>query len=129
MKPLISVEELYAEPFSIERHKMIPYLSLEVVLSPDGEAAYAIPSHQEYLIARAMEKHHWTRQELMDACPPAFYCNFMEWLIEQSGGYIPVWERGVLDHSVTKKQANTLRKLKLAGLYKGALPKEGENDA
>lgn len=124
MEQPISIEELYAEPFSIERHKLIPYLSLEVVISPDGEISYAIPSHQEFLITKAKEKHHWTRQELMDACPPKFYYNFMEWLIQQSGGYIPVWEHGVLNYPITVKQGNALRKLKLAGLYKGVLPKE-----
>ena len=29
---------------------------LEVVIAPDGGIAYAIPSHQEYMIARAPEK-------------------------------------------------------------------------
>lgn len=52
----------------------------------------------------------------------------MEWLIEQSGGYIPVWEHGIIDYPVTQQQANALRKLKLAGLYRGVLPK-GEKNA
>lgn len=129
MKQEISIEDLYNQPFSIEKHKMFPYLSLEVIISSEGEIEYANPSHQEYLIAKAMEKHHWTRQELIDACPPEFYFNFMEWLIEQSGGYIPVWEHGIINHPVTQQQANALRKLKLAGLYRGALPKGVKKNA
>lgn len=125
----INEEELFNEPFSIERHKLFPYISLEVIISPSGEVEYALPSHQEYLIAKAMEKNQWNRQELMDACPPNRYFSFLEWLIEKSGGYIPVWEQGVLDCPVTRKQANMLRKLKLAGLYKGVLPKEEEDNA
>lgn len=125
----VDEEGLYSKPFSIERHKEFPYVSLEVIISPTGEVEYALPSHQEYLIAKAMEKQQWTRQELMDACPPEFYFSFMEWLIEKSGGYIPVWEQWVLDYPVTRKQASMLRKLKLAGLYKGAMPKEEEDNA
>lgn len=128
MKQDISIDDLYYQPFSIKKHKLFPYLPLEVIISSEGEIEYANPSHQEYLIAKAMEKQHWTRQELMDACPPKYYFRFMEWLIEQSGGYIPVWEHGIIDYPVTQQQANALRKLKLAGLYRGVLPK-GEKNA
>lgn len=127
MNQEINVDDLYSQPFSIARHKMVPYLELEVIISPKGEIEYALPSHQESLIRKAMEKQHWTRQELMDAYPPEFYFNFLEWLIEQSGGYIPVWERGITNHPVTQQQANALRKLKLAGLYRGVLPKGEKN--
>ena len=77
MEKEISIEELYSQPFSITRHKMIPYLDLEVIISPTGEIEYALPSHQECLITR----------------------------------------------KVTTKQAAALRKLKLAGLYTGKIPK------
>lgn len=120
-------EELYRHPFSIELHKSVPYhVSLEAVISPEGEIEYAMPSHQEYLIAKAMERNGWSRQELMDACPPEFYFDFLNWLIEQSGGYIPVWEMFTVNREITAKQAAALRKLKLAGLFAGKIPRKGK---
>lgn len=119
----ISLEELYSQPFSITRHKLVPYLDLEVVISPMGEIEYALPSHQEFLILKAMERNGWSRQELMDACPPEFHFDFLNWLIDQSGGYVPVWEAFTVNRNVTTKQAAALRKLKLAGLYTGKIPK------
>lgn len=115
--------ELFALPFSIELHKTIPYLNLEVMIGVDGSVCYALPSHQEFLIEKALNKKGWTRQELMDACPKEYYGNFMSWLIPLSGGYIPVWERGVFDYPLTKNQVSALRKLKMAGLYRGHIPK------
>lgn len=63
--------ELYRLPFSIERHKSMPYsVALEVVIAPDGKIEYALPSHQEYLIAKAMEKK-WVDSARTDGCVPA----------------------------------------------------------
>ena len=118
-------EDLLSKPFSIEKHKAAPYsIDLEAVIAPDGTIEYAIPSHQEYLIAKAMEVQHWSRQELMDACPKKYYANFMEWLVQQSGGYLPVWSIMTLNRPITHKQAASLRKLKMAGLFKGAIPRK-----
>lgn len=116
-------EEIYALPFSIERHKSASYpIELEVMIAPDGSVFYAQPSHQEFLINKAMKVRHCTRDELMDACPPEYYLDFMNWLIPQSGGFIPVWERGILNYPLTKEQRATLRRLKMAGLYRGYIP-------
>lgn len=121
--PYFDEYALYTTPFSIDRHKAAPYkISLEAIIAPDGTIEYAMPSHQEYLIAKAMQIHHWTRQQLMDACPPEYYFNFMEWLIQETGGYLPIWEPYTFDRPITVKQAAALRKLKLAGLFTGAIP-------
>lgn len=45
---------------------------MEVMISPDGEISYAVPSHQEFLIRKAMDANGWSRDKLMDACPPKF---------------------------------------------------------
>lgn len=110
--------------FDIQKFKReTPYCELEVVISPEGEIYYANPSHQEFLIERAMERQGWSRAELMDACPPEYYCNFLAWLMEQSGGFIPVWEIGIsYNQGITLQQKAALRKLKLSGLYRGKIP-------
>lgn len=115
--------DIFSSPFDIIRHKSSPYhIPLEVMIAPDGTIEYANPSHQEFLIAKAAQRNNLSRDELMAACPPEFYANFMDWLIPQSGGYIPVWEIGILHYPLTKAQIFALRKLKLAGLYRGYVP-------
>lgn len=116
--------ELYQKPFSIKRHKSMPYhVPIELIISPSGKIEYANPSHQENLIEKAMKRNNWTRQELIDACPKEFYLDFLKWLIIQSGGYIPVWEMGVdCTDSITIQQILALKRLKAAKLYCGEIP-------
>ena len=115
-------DEILRLPFDIARHKEARYLELEIMIAPNGAAVYALPSHQEFLVKRAMEMHNWTREELMDACPPEYYEDFMNWLIPLSGGWIPVWPIGILNYPLTRPQVALLRKLKMAGLYHGHIP-------
>ena len=111
---------IYGLPFSIERFKMLPYnTELEVMIGKDGTVYYARPSHQEFLIEKAVEKEKCTRDELFDMCPAEYHCRFMNWLIDISGGFIPVWRKFFVANELTKEQQNALKKLKLAGLYKG----------
>lgn len=115
-------QEVLHGPFSIELHKRTFTDYLEVMLDTEGGVHYAVPSHQEFLIMRAMERNHWTREELIDACPREKRDFFLEWLISQSGGYIPVWQNYVLRYPLNKKQVSTLRELKMAGLFYGKIP-------
>lgn len=104
------------------------YGQLEVMISPDGKVFFADPSHQEFLIQRAMELHDMTREELMDACPPKYYANFLDWLIPRSGGYIPVWADGIINYPITKGQSEALRRLKAEKLYRGIIPPVGQSE-
>ena len=47
---------------------------------------------------------------------------FLEWLIQESGGYIPVWQNFVLDYPLNTRQLQTLAELKEEGLFCGAVP-------
>ena len=116
-------DEIYALPFSIERFLMLPYHpNLEVMIDRDGTTHYARPSHQEFLILRAMERYNCSRDELMDMCPPEQYGSFMEWLVGQCDGTIPVWPNFLLNLPISKEQYLMLRELKKARLFKGNLP-------
>lgn len=108
------------EPFTFE--KSLFYSEFEVMIDPEGNIVKALPSHQEFLINKCMERLGFNRDLLMAACPPEYYFDFMRWLIPMSGGWIPVWNVGVMDYPVTKKQLAALKKLKLHGFYKGTLP-------
>ena len=110
--------------FDIEAHKAQYHNYFEVVVSPEGEVEYARPSHQTYLIEKAKKNLHLNREELDKSCPTEYWFDYLRWLFIASGGYLPVWENYILDNvRVTQEQYATLRTLKLAGLYKGALPK------
>ena len=63
------------------------------MIGKDGTVYYARPSHQEFLIRKAAEKEKCTRDELFDMCPAEYHCRFMNWLIDISGGFIPVWRK------------------------------------
>lgn len=108
------------EPFLPDENTM--YGEFEVMIDPEGNIVKALPSHQEFLIMKSMILHGYSRELLMAACPPAYYYDFMRWLIPMSGGWIPVWNIGVMDYPVTKKQLAALKKLKVMGFYRGKLP-------
>lgn len=93
------------------------------MIAADGTIEYARPSHQDFLIKKAMELQGWSREELMSACPPDYYGDFMAWLHPVSGGYIPVWAEGVMNIPITGKQVAALKNLKLHGLFRGRIPK------
>lgn len=108
--------------FNIEQHKKLHHGYLEIIISPDGEIEYAIPSHQIYLLRKAMDITHLTEVELNNLCPEEYYGDFMRWLFFISR-YLPVWENFVLDNvQVTRAQHAALKSLKVHGLYKGKLP-------
>lgn len=117
---------IYSLPFSIELFKMLPeYTDLEVIIQPDGMIHYALPSHQEFLIHLAMEIHDCSRDELMEMCPPEYYGDFTNWLCIQTDGCISVWPKFFLGSTPTKAQKNSLKKLKLAGVYSGRITRPG----
>ena len=94
------------------------------MIAPDGTIEYAVPSHQEYLINKAAQRHNCTREELYNLCPQKYYFDFLSWLIVESGGYIPVWENHVYAPVITIKQIAALRRIKMAGLFSGAIPQK-----
>lgn len=108
--------------FDIKNHKKTHHGYLEVMISPDGEIEYAIPSHQMYLMQKAKEITNLTEDEINKLCPNEYYGDFMRWLFFISR-YLPVWENFVLDNvQVTRAQHAALKSLKVHGLYKGKLP-------
>lgn len=76
--------------FDIEQHKSTFINYLEVVIDEQGEIHYAVPSHQEKLIAVACNKNNISREQLNDMCPQEYYCDFLNWIL-QITGYLSVW--------------------------------------
>ncbi len=123
---------IYSE-FDIEQHKKKYVNYLEVLVEQDGRIVYAVPSHQEKAVALACEKLGVTRRELLDMCPREYYFDYMNWLLKISGA-IALWNEQCLAPAATRKQVGAIRRLKMAGLYKGAVPliterNEGEINA
>lgn len=118
-----TIEEAYGlhSAFDIEKHKAtFPYY-LEVVIDADGKVMYAVPSHQEKLIALARQKLGITRDELNAMCPREYYGDFMRWLCLLTSA-MSVWDGWCEYGNPSTKQISTLRRLKMAGLYKGMIP-------
>ena len=109
--------------FDIEQHKKHYVNYLEVVIFPDGHIEYAVPSHQEKLIAICKEKLKVTRDELNDMCPEEYYCDFMTWLCTMSE-CVSVWNDFIVKSDsmpMTTNQVKTLQQLKNSQLYFGNL--------
>ena len=117
----MSKYDVYSE-FDLEKHKATYTNYLEVLIDESGEVMYAVPSHQEKAIQIACEKLEISREELKQMCPRKYWCDFMKWLCLITG-VVAVWnDTCVCGNHATKAQAATLRRLKLAGVYKGPLP-------
>lgn len=113
--------------FDIEQHRKTYINYLEVMIKEDGEIVYAVPSHQEMASALACERLRVSKEELLAACPSEYYCDYMTWLLSISGA-IAVWTGYCIAPHATKKQIRSLKRLKLAGLYKGPVPIISKNE-
>ena len=111
---------IYSE-FDIQRHKETFVNYLEVIIEENGHVLYAVPSHQEKAIELACKAKGWTRDELNDACPQEFYCDFLTWLLSLTN-CISVWNDFYMGNA-NEKQIEMLRKLKEAKIYKGSIHK------
>ncbi len=108
--------------FDIEKHRATFKDYLEVIIGADGTIMYAVPSHQEKAAELAGKKLGKTRQEISDMCPREYYFDYLRWLLSLTGA-AAVWNTVVLAPTPTKAQVSSLRKLKMAGLFHGAIPK------
>ena len=112
---------VYSE-FDLQKHKRTYINYLEVLILEDGTVKYAVPSHQGLAENLCMEKLNITRQELY--CMTLNHlCDYMEWLLTQTNT-IAVWNEGCITgyNGANSKQIATLKRLKMNGLYKGAIP-------
>lgn len=107
-------------PFDIEQHKQNFVDYLEVVVFPDGHIEYAVPSHQEKLIAVCMEELGITRDELNKRCPKEYYFDFMTWLCNVSH-CVSVWNEYIITSDtvpLTIEQREALQELIKCGLLR-----------
>lgn len=106
--------------FDIELHKQNFVDYLEVVIFPDGHIEYAIPSHQEKLIAVCMKELGISRDELTNRCPKEYYFDFLTWLCNVSH-CVSVWSGCIVKSDtvpLTKEQRDTIRLLQKEDLLR-----------
>lgn len=115
------IDQTLHSPFDIETHKNVFVNYLEVIIDQEGVVHYAVPSHQEWLINKAIVVLGLSsREELCDECPDEYALSPMEWLTEVTG-CVSIWD----DHFIgnpTTKQIKTMRELKDASIYRGNIP-------
>lgn len=116
----MSEYNLYCE-FDIEKHKQNYTNYLEVIIDSDGKIMYAVPSHQEKLIAMACKKLNVNRPGLDALCPREYWGDYLNWLCQKTEA-IAVWNDNYYAANINQKQINALKRLKMAGLYKGGIP-------
>ena len=116
--------DLYSE-FDIHQHKKTYIHYLEVVLFSDGHVEYAVPSHQEKLIAVCCNQLGVSREQLNDMCPQSYYFDFATWLCNMSRCCM-LWESMVLtpEYGITPAQMATLGELVKHRLYLGDIPEQ-----
>lgn len=108
-----------SKPFNIAVHKNTFVDYLEIVLDESGQAYYAVPSHQKWLINYACRKLDVSRETLENMCPPEMYCEYIRWLAKMTG-CVAVWDIGYTG-SLNHHQKAMLELLKLENLYKGEI--------
>lgn len=112
--------DLYCK-FDIEKHKQTYIHYLEVVMFPDGHIEYAVPSHQEKLIAIACDKLQVSRETLFSMCPKDYYFDVLVWLCNLTG-CVSIWTNGITKSDkipLTMEQEQMLLTLKDNGLLEG----------
>ena len=114
-----STYDVYQQ-FNIDRHAATYVNYLEVIVRQDGKVEYAVPSHQEKLIAIAMEKFNKTRDEISAMCPEDKYFDFMSWLCDITD-CISVWNMA-FEGKPNAIQTAVLEIFKERGLYTGSVP-------
>lgn len=109
--------------FDIEKHKVHFIDYLEVVILPNGEVQYAVPSHTTKAELLCMEKLGVTREELWKACPPQYMFDYLPWLLSVCGA-VSVWNNFYtlgIGKELTRQQYQILKELKMHGLFKGTV--------
>lgn len=113
---MIDPNEVLHGPFDIEVHKVAFVHYLEVCIDRDGVIHYAVPSHQRWLLDRFMDREGIKTD--LEAWWRIPYHGAFEWLCRELG-CIAVWEGRVVGEPNAEQRA-ALRRLKLAGLYRGS---------
>lgn len=109
-------------PFDIQKHKETYINYLEVLITEDGEIVYAVPSHQMKAEQLCCQKLNITHEELVAMCPREYWADYLTWLLSICKA-ISVWDKFYIcsKEGMNVKQQMALRKLKMAGLYRGVI--------
>ena len=110
--------EILQGKFDLNVHKKEFYNYLEVIIKPNGQIEYAVPSHQEKLKKVCIEKHG-LEKFLKEIESDEAYYDYLKWLCNYSG-CVSVWnEFCVKPDNFTKEQRNALKLLSEAYYEKG----------
>ncbi|MCM1225968.1 MAG: hypothetical protein NC320_00910 [Clostridium sp.] len=111
--------DVMSNPFNITVHKRTFKNYLEIILDENGNAYYAVPSHQTWLIQKACETLNVNQEELMKLTPREYYCDMLTWLTKITD-CVAVWDMAYIG-TLNKNQKSQLELLTLENLYKGSI--------
>lgn len=113
--------DLYSD-FDVNQHKQKYHNYLEVIVDPTGKICYAVPSHTEKLTKLAQDKFQRSKSQVWDMCPKEYWFNTIQWLCNITG-CVSMWENCIVSpENITQAQVNSIKRLKMTGLYKGNIP-------
>lgn len=92
---MVDEYEVLHSKFDIKVHKKTFVNYLEVIMMPDGQIEYAVPSHSEKLISVAMKMKNCSRSKLYDMCPEEYYFDVNTWLCNETG-CLAIWDNRVV---------------------------------
>lgn len=116
--------DVYSQ-FDLEKHKQTYVNYLEVLIDEEGTIMYAVPSHQLKAMNLACARLNVSRETLDAMCPREFWGDYMTWLC-MIAKVVAVWNGHCVAVNPTIKQIGALRRLKMAGVYTGPIPKVKE---
>lgn len=116
--------DIYSQ-FDLEKHKQTYTDYMEVLIGEDGTIMYAVPSHQEKGVKLACARLNVSREQLDALCPREYWGDYMPWLC-MIAKVVFVWNDYCVAVNPTIMQIGALRRLKMAGVYHGPIPKDNE---
>ena len=107
---MLTDAEFMRQPFDFDAHngRFVNYC--EVVVLPDGEIRYAVPSHQGFLEGLCREMG----VDPVEDCPRDMLCDYLAWMMQVTGAVL-VWHGFYQAVTITPRQRKALQRLQLEG--------------
>ena len=108
-------QEILNSKFDFETHSKNFICYCEVIITPNGEIRYAVPSHEQAVLKYLAEKNNMNIEEIIKEYNALPLCDIYDRLLEESGCILVWYDRYTYSrfHIITEKQFIALKNLEL----------------
>lgn len=108
-------QKILKSKFNFEFHGKNFIQYCEVIITPNGEVRYAIPSHEQAILKYLSEKNNMSIKEIMKEYNTLPCCDIYDRLLEESGCILVWYDRYAYSrfHTITYEQFISLKNLEL----------------